>query len=77
MVTALKEFTLYGSRYNHGSPIPEAVWDQCDKRQRVVLERNRFITHTPVARPQTAPRVPNTPRTADGAPKRGRPRKAV
>lgn len=76
MATALKEFTLYGSRYQHGSPIPDAVWESCDKRQRVVLERNRFITHTPVAQPDRAPRVSNTPRTADGATSRRRGRKA-
>lgn len=65
MATALKEFTLHGSRFQHGSPIPESVWSRCDKRTQVVLERNRFITTKAEARVTPAPRP------------RGRPRKAV
>lgn len=67
MATALKEMTLYGSRYQHGSPIPETIWNQCDKRQRLVLTRNRFVTEgalRPTPKPTEAP-----------ARKRGRPRK--
>ncbi len=74
----LKALTLYGSRYESGSPLPDAAWNQCDKRLRQVLERGRFVTHTPVARPDMAPRPLRTPRNADGpTSKRGRPRKAV
>lgn len=43
MVTVLKGMTLYGSRYDTGSHLPDEVWGQCDKRLRTVLERNRFI----------------------------------
>lgn len=63
MATALKEMTLYGSRYQHGSPIPDTVWSKCDKRQRLVLTRNRFVTEGTLA-----------PKTSV-ARKRGRPRK--
>lgn len=48
MVTALKEFTLHGSRYAHGSPIPDAKWGLCGKRTQTVLERNRFVTFKPL-----------------------------
>lgn len=76
-VTALKRFTLYGESLVHGSPLG-ALWERCTKRQRQVLERGRYITHTPVAQPDMAPRASSTPRQADGAPKRrGRPRKVV
>ena len=63
MVTAMKEMTLYGSRYQSGSPIPEPVWGRCDKRLRTVLMRGRFITEGTL-RPTEKPKA-----------KRGRPRK--
>lgn len=66
MVTALKEFTLLGSRYNSGSPLPEPVWSQCDQRLQKVLERNRFVTTQPFASRAGATPAPR---------KRGRPRK--
>ena len=62
---ALKEFTLMGSRYQSGSPIPVAAWDKCDVRLRTVLTRNRFVIDGSL-RP-----TPSTPAPR----KRGRPRK--
>ncbi len=75
-VTALKRFTLYGESLQHGSPLGD-LWTKCTKRQRQYLERGRYITHTPVATPDMAPRGLTTPRNAGGAPvqRRGRPRK--
>ena len=74
---AVKEFTLYGSRFQHGSPIPDTLWGRCDKRLRQVLERNRYVTHTPVAQADMPPRRATTPTKSDGPTRRGRPRKAV
>ena len=75
-VTALKRFTLYGEPLVHGSPLG-ALWTRCTKRQRLVLERGRYITHTPVAVADSPPVSKQTPRNAGGAPvkRRGRPRK--
>lgn len=76
MVAALKDFTLYGSRYVHGSPIPEPVWARCNKRVRGVLERNRYITHQPVVAADSPPVSLKTPRSAGGPSPRPR-RKAA
>lgn len=55
MATALREFTLLGSRFAHGSTIPESIWGQCGKRTQVVLERNRFVTHKTLQKAVAAP----------------------
>jgi hypothetical protein len=64
---ALKEFTLMGTRYQSGSPIPESAWGQCDVRLRMVLTRNRFVKEGSL-RPTPQPVVAVYR-------KRGRPRK--
>ena len=74
-MVALKEFTLYGSRFHSGSPIPDTLWGRCNKRQRQVLERNRFVTPTVAA--DSPPVSKQMPRNAGGPSRRGRPRKAV
>lgn len=77
MITVLKGLTLYGSRYEHGSPLPLTVWSRCDKRLRTVLERGRFLTIQPATAADSPAVTSLTPRTAGGPTlKRGRPRKA-
>ncbi len=50
MVTALREFTLLGERYQHGVAIPEARWAQVPLRNQKALEATRFVTHGPVSK---------------------------
>ena len=74
-MVALKEFTLYGSRYAHGSPIPGPVWGRCDKRLRAVLTRNRYVTLEPTVAADSPPVSTQMPRNAGGP--TSRKRKAV
>lgn len=77
MVTALKDFTLYGSRVTHGSPLGD-LWGRCNKRLRAVLQRNRFVGLQPVSAAESPATPTRVPRTADGPSRpRGRPRKGA
>lgn len=73
MVTVLRDMTLYGSRYVHGSPLPVEVWGRLGRRRQTVLERSRFLTTKPVVAADSPPVSMQTPRDAGGpSPRRRR-----